>query len=276
MSNRRKVTDRMSSLRLLIMLLAVGLVTWCACIAINSSATEPQGLDESATEADWLHPLTAPGTSEEIVEYKAFTVSFNPDLHIPNWVSWELLGSETTGLQKRRSSFRSDRQVKGCAIDKDYRGSGYDRGHMAPAGDMKWDSVAMDECFLYTNMCPQLHELNNGAWGKLEDKCRAWANTDSAIVVICGPVLVPEPDEFIGQNQVAVPKAFFKVVAAPYAKPPRGIGFIMPNGNVKGGMQAAAVSIDSVEAVTGHDFFASLPDSIQELIEGQCRFSKWR
>lgn len=265
----------MSALRTIILLLVVALVIWCAWIAISAVAKGAEQKAPEAIHSDLLHPVTASGVDEELIEYDAFTVSFNPSLHIPNWVSWELLGSETEGPETRRSSFQTDYNVKGCATNADYRGSGYDRGHMAPAGDMKWDSVAMDQCFLFTNMCPQLHSLNGGTWAKLEDKCRVWARVDSAIVIICGPVLTPEPDEFIGESQVAVPKAFFKVIASPYANPPRGIGFIMPNGTVPGGMQAAAVTIDSVEALTGHDFFVTLPDSIQNIIESQCRFQKW-
>lgn len=268
----------MSAVRTLIMLMVFALLVWCACIAVNSAANgteSDKAQSQLAIDGDLLHPVTASGTPEEIVEYKAFTVSFNPEMHIPNWVSWELLRSEVTGSESRRSNFKTDPNVKGCATNADYRGSGYDRGHMAPAGDMKWDSEAMDECFLFTNMCPQLHSLNGGTWQKLEDKCREWASIDSALVIICGPILTEAPDEFIGEQMVAVPKAFFKVVAAPYANPPRGIGFIMPNGTVKGGLQAAAVTIDSVEAVTGHDFFATLPDSVQNIIESQCRFQKW-
>jgi endonuclease G len=189
-------------------------------------------------------------------------------------VSWELLGSETEGTLSR-GNFAADPNVKSCPTLDDYRGSGYDRGHMAPSADMKWDETAMEQCFYLTNMCPQLHSLNNGTWKNLEEKCRIWAKADSAIIIISGPVLTKKPKEYIGQNRVAVPQSFFKVILAPYANPPRGIGFIMPNGDVKGGLQACAVSIDSVESITGHDFFAALPDSIEQQVEQECRFHYW-
>lgn len=79
---------------------------------------------------------------------------------------------------------------------------------------------------------------------------------DSAIVIVCGPILTDEITRAIGPGNVSVPERFFKVVLAPYANPPRAIGFIMNNGHVPGGMQAAAVSVDEVESATGYDFFA--------------------
>lgn len=146
---------------------------------------------------------------------------------------------------------------------------------MAPAGDMKWSDEAMRQTFFLTNICPQMKSLNTGAWKRLEEKCRQWAKADSAILIVCGPVLTDTLKEYIGDSRVAVPERFFKVVLAPYANPVRGIGFIMDNGRVEGGMQSAAVSIDEVERVTGHDFFACLPDEIETKVEAECDFPFW-
>ena len=212
---------------------------------------------------------------EQLIDYKGMVVSFNRQLHIPNWVAWELTRDEATGTEPRSNAFAADPDVGGCATPSDYRNSGYDRGHMAPAGDMKWDPETMRESFLLTNICPQAKGLNSGSWKKLEEKCRIWAQADSAIVIVCGPVLSDEPVEYIGDSRVAVPKRFFKVILSPYANPPRGIGFIMPNAAVKGGMQACAVSIDEVEAITGHDFFSALPDDVEADVESQCKFNYW-
>lgn len=224
---------------------------------------------------DLLYVRTNPALDEQLKQYTGFELSFNNRLHVPNWVAWELLSSETTGAKGRTNKFLVDPDMPGCAEDYDYSYSGYDRGHMAPAADMKWSAKAMEESFFLTNVCPQDHALNGGAWNKLEGKCRTWAQADSAIVIICGPVLTDKIKESIGDSRVAVPRRFFKVILAPYAKPARGIGFIMPNGKVEGGMQAAAVSIDQVEAVTGHDFFSTLPDEIEDEVEKQCDFHYW-
>lgn len=212
-----------------------------------------------------------------MVHYKGMTVDFNPELHIPNWVSWELTASETDGTVKRARNFKQDADVPGCALPQDYARSGYDRGHMAPAGDMKWDYDAMQETFFLTNICPQAKSLNTGAWKKLEEKCRQRAQADSAIIIVCGPVLTGDAPikEYIGKTRVAVPKRFFKVVLSPYREEPCGIGFVMPNEYVKGGMQQCAVPIDSVEALTGLDFFSSLPDEVEEKVESECKFDQW-
>ena len=219
---------------------------------------------------------TCPGLPETILDYRGMTVSFNPETHQPNWVSWELLESEASGQVARASQFAPDPDVEGCPSLNDYRRSGYDRGHMAPAGDMKWDEEAMQQSFLLTNVCPQAGDLNRGAWQNLEEKCRQRARADSAVVIVCGPVFLPgEAVERIGTSGVAVPRRFFKVILSPYTDPPVAIGFIMPNGYVKGGMQTCAVSVDSVESLTGHNFFSALPDDIEKRVESECDFNRW-
>lgn len=240
-----------------------------------TSAKVPQSAPVQA-EGSLETVATNPLLEEELIAYKGMTVSFNPSTHQPNWVAWELLASETDGENPRERNFMPDPDVEGCATTADYRNSGYDRGHMAPAGDMKWSPESMRESFLLTNICPQAHDLNRGAWNKLEEKCRQRAVADSALIIVCGPIFTPgEGIERIGATGVAVPRRFFKVVLSPYADPPMAIGFIMPNGYVKGGMQACAVSVDSVESATGHDFFAALPDDIENRLESQCDFNRW-
>lgn len=218
---------------------------------------------------------TAPGVKEEIINYRGMTVSFNPDLHIPNWVAWELTAEEAAGTEARADKFYNDPDIEGCAWPEDYSGSGYDRGHMAPAGDMKWDKEAMTETFCMTNILPQDGALNRGTWKKIEEKCRARAAKDSAVIIVCGPILTEAPREYIGSSRVAVPQRFFKVVLSPWAETPQAIGFLMDNGAVPGGMQAAAVTVDEIEALTGHDFFSSLPDSIENRLESTVNFTRW-
>ena len=231
---------------------------------------------DARTEASLLlNVKTAADTPEQLVHYPGMDVSFNKEMHLPNWVAWELTANEADGTEPRSGSFYNDPEVAGCPETYDYSYSGYDRGHMAPAGDMKWSEEAMKASFSLANICPQAKSLNTGAWKRLEEKCRTWARADSSIIVICGPILNDPIREYIGDTRVAVPKRFFKVILAPYANPARGIGFIMPNGRPEGGMQACAVSIDEVERVTGHDFFSALPDSIETEIESQCDFPFW-
>lgn len=226
-------------------------------------------------ESDLTYVVMSDTIPSQIVEYEGYRVSFNSELHIPNWAVWELTGEEAQGDEPRYNKFWEDDAVKGCASPDDYKYSGYDRGHMAPAGDMKWNDEAMRHSFSMANICPQAKQLNTGAWNKLESKCRQRAKADSVVVIVCGPVPSPSVIAHIGTTGVAVPEAFFKVVLSPFTDPPRGIGFIMPNHKVKGGMQACAMSIDEVEAITGYDFFSALPDDIETQVESTANFHRW-
>ncbi len=219
--------------------------------------------------------ITNPDLPEQIINYTGMTVSFNKDMHVPNWVAYELTAAETDGSESRSNRFMIDPDVDGCPSPADYKNTGFDRGHMAPAADMKWSPQAMQESFYMTNIVPQVRSLNSGTWGRLENKCRQRACNDSAIVIISGPVLTDPVEMRLGSTGVAVPQRLFKVIMCPYSDPPQAIGFIIPNGTIKGGMMSCAVPVDSVEKVTGHDFFSALPDNIENEIESQVNFNRW-
>lgn len=260
-------------------LLVIGLILACIYLAMQLEGGERDSSSRpdvaSETYGDLLDVRTNPALKEISRKYKGMDLSFNPQYHIPNWVAWELTADETSGEISRTNKFSADPEIPESAETWDYNYSGYDRGHMAPAGDMRWNREAMEQTFLMTNICPQVKSLNAGSWKNLEEKCRLWAQADSAIYIVCGPVIDGKPIEYIGDTRVYVPRRFFKVIISPYANPARGIGFIMPNGKVPGGMQACVVPIDSVESLTGHDFFASLPDDIEADVESQCDFHYW-
>ncbi len=287
MNRRKKKNGRRSAQSLVVMIVILGAMWFASAIRARDEANAAGESRTAETTRQTDDTIAVPGGEQMLavvtnpnlrgvdVEYAGMIMSFNPSMHVPNWVSWELTESETTGHAKRFNKFMADESVEGCAETWDYNYSGYDRGHMAPAGDMKWSDEAMRQSFFLTNICPQMKSLNTGAWKRLEEKCRQWAKADSAILIVCGPVLTDTLKEYIGDSRVAVPERFFKVVLAPYANPVRGIGFIMDNGRVEGGMQSAAVSIDEVERVTGHDFFAWLPDEIETKVEAECDFPFW-
>lgn len=208
-------------------------------------------------------------------EYETFTVSFNPDNKTPNYVAWILHGSKTGGKVERSNKFWTDTDIEGCPDTRDYSRSGYDRGHMCPAGEQKWSAKAMHDCFVMANMCPQNHDLNTGAWNTLEEMERSWAKRDSAIVIVAGPIYDGTETETIGRAKVRVPSAFFKVLLAPYATPMRAIGFVYPNMRCEGNMQSYSASVDEVEEMTGLDFFSALPDEIENDIEASVSLRDW-
>lgn len=212
---------------------------------------------------------------EQIIRHSGYIVSYNKDLRIPNWVSYELTRRETTGKEKRNDRFIADPLVKGVsATNEDYSRSGYDKGHMAPAADMKWSNTAMKESFYFSNICPQHPQLNRRGWKKLEEKIRDWAAADSAIIVICGPVIRKQA-KTIGKNKVVVPQQFFKVVLSPFVKPMRAIGFLFNNEQCVDPLSTYTVTIDSIERLTNMDFFAPLPDEIENKIEAKSNYFEW-
>lgn len=212
---------------------------------------------------------------QQIIRHTGYTVSYNKDTKLPNWVSYELTRAETKGKEKRSNRFIADPLVKGAiATNADYTRSGYDKGHMAPAADMKWSPVAMNESFYFSNMCPQHPQLNRRGWKKLEDKIRDWAVADSAIIIICGPVIKKQP-KTIGKNKVAVPQQFFKVILSPFVKPMRAIGFLFNNEQSVDPLSAYVVTVDSIERLTNMDFFSLLPDELENMIEAEANYFQW-
>lgn len=204
----------------------------------------------------------------QIIEHLAYTLSYDADFKTPQWVAWQLTAEHTTGPYGRKNSFSPDPLVRGAkAYHKDYTHSGYDRGHMAPAGDMKWSEQAMEESFYTSNICPQNQNLNRGDWQDLEEWERAAANRYGIVYIACGPIYTSTRPERIGANKVAVPDAFFKVILVNYPRDPRAYGFVFQN--VAGGHPLTYYqrTVDEVEAATGMDFFSALPDKVENRIE---------
>lgn len=220
-------------------------------------------------------PISLTPRQEQIIHHTGYTVSYNKDLRLPNWVSYELTRKETQGKEKRNNRFIVDPLVNGpIATNADYTRSGFDKGHMAPAADMKWSPTVMKESFYFSNMCPQHPQLNRRGWKDLEEKIRDWAIADSAIIIICGPI-VEKNAKTIGRNKIAIPKQFFKVVLSPFTKPMRAIGFIFNNAQAVNPLSTYAVAVDSVEQLTGMDFFAPLPDEVENKIEAYANYHQW-
>ena len=235
----------------------------------------PSGRNPISSSKELEIPTSLTPRQEQIIRHIGYTVSYNKDLKLPNWVSYELTRAETQGEEKRGDRFIADPSVAGpIATNADYTRSGYDKGHMAPAADMKWSPQAMEESFYFSNMCPQHPQLNRRGWKKLEEKIRDWAIADSAIIIICGPIITKQP-QTIGRNKVVVPQQFFKVVLSPFVKPIRAIGFLFNNRQAVEPLSTYAVTVDSIERLTNMDFFAPLPDEIEDKIEAEANYFQW-
>lgn len=221
-------------------------------------------------------PLPLNNKSEQILFRKGYTVSYNNDNKIPNWVAWHLTAEHASGqIRRPNNAWHEDMQVPvPRATISDYKGSGWSRGHMCPAGDNKWDSDAMYESFLFTNCCPQDANLNSGDWNQIEMACRRWAEQYGDIYIVCGPILFNRKHETIGPNKVVVPEAFFKVVLCLKGSP-KGIGFIRRNSDTSRRKDLYVNSIKEVERITGITFFPLLPKEISDAVKSKANLKDW-
>lgn len=279
-------------------LLFIAVVALCSCdLAKNNKALiseagkalveeldqkdgEAGAYDASAGAAeadDKLVMQTSPkGTPEQILKRTGYVASYNKTTLLPNWVAWHLTAERTEGSAKRSGvDFAEDTEVpEPRATDWDYYNSGYDRGHMCPAADNKWSKKAMEESFLFTNMCPQNGNLNRGDWNEMEMACRKWAKKYGDLYIVCGPILYKGKHKTIGKNKVVVPEAFFKVVLRT-GDNPQAIGFIYKNTSGNRPKDSYVNTVDEVERITGIDFFPSLPDNVEKNVEATADIANW-
>ena len=216
-------------------------------------------------------------TEDLILRHDGFVVSYDADAKIPKWVAYELTAEETNGDAERDELiFKMDPSYNRTqAMREDYFDSGWTKGHMACAGDFKWDSDAMEETFYLTNICPQDEELNKGDWNYLERQVRAWARKYGMVWVVCGPIIGKNRYGTIGERQVVVPDSFFKAVLAPGRNGYQSIAFVMDNDAKRYYLDKCSMSVNELEKRLGFDFFKALPDDVEESVEGQYRPSDW-
>ena len=220
-------------------------------------------------------PAARPG--DRIMTYQGYVSSYNPETLIPDWVAYELTADETRGEATRaEKDFSMDFNWHGRqAKREDYFGSGWTRGHMAPAGDFMWDDSAMSETFYFMNICPQREELNNKDWQYLEKQVRAWARKYDKVWVVTGPIVGDNIYGTIGKDHVVVPDAFFKAVMVHDGKRYQAIAFVMGNDAERYWLQDCALTVDELEQKTGLDFYPALPDDIEDDTESRYDFSVW-
>lgn len=232
-------------------------------------------LDYDFTKAPgFAYPKALKG--EQIVRYSAFTLSYNEEYEQPSWVAYKLTETMIKGDAKRDNElFKEDKKVKTkTATNEDYRGSGYDRGHLAPAADFKFSQEAMGETFYFSNISPQVPSFNRGIWNDLENEVRKWAKKEKEIFVVTGPIFTKNMS-YIGKNKVAVPEYYYKVIIDVTPPEYKGIGFIMENAALKEPIYHYAVTIDSVQKKTGLDFFPLLPDQVEVPLETTLELDAW-
>ncbi len=213
---------------------------------------------------------------DELIKHSAYTLCYSEKYEQAKWVAYRLTAEMIDNKgEERTNNFRIDKDViTGSATPDDYKKSGYDRGHLCPAGDMGWSEQTMSESFLMSNMSPQSPGFNRGIWKKLETDVREWAKNNEEIYIVTAGIL-EDSLPTIGIDKVAVPRFYYKVILD-YQKPEyKAIAFILPNQGSKQSVFDFAVSIDSVESLTGIDFFPALPDSVEDYLESHVDIGRW-
>ena len=213
--------------------------------------------------------------------YEGYVFAQDARLKIPLWVQYELSRKDLEGRVKRKDDFRPDYSIPYGSRSEllDYSGSGYDRGHMAPAADMKRSAKVMNESFLLSNMSPQVGiDFNRGIWADLESLVRDWVKQKGTLAIITGPVFKSQNEtviyQVIGDNKVAVPTHFYKIVIkADDFSNVEAIAFLLPNNAIQDKkLENFIVSIDFIEKLTGLNFLSEIPAYIQDNIE--CKISE--
>lgn len=214
--------------------------------------------------------------SQAIIERPYYTIRYSEEHEQAMWVAYALMAdSLRQDKLSRTDDFRKDPRVRtGSAELEDYEGSGYDRGHLAPAADFSYDDFALSQSFYLSNMSPQNPSFNRGIWKKLEDQVRDWAMDNNNVYVVTGPVL-NKSFKTIGANKVSVPEYYYKIVLDIQKPDIKAIAFLMKNEKSSASLQSFVVSIDKIESLTGLDFFPSMPDDLENGLESITMTKSW-
>lgn len=238
-----------------------------------------QGVSVSQLEGCAEHiKYGAPSHNPVVLCRLGYILSHNSNNKVPEWVAYHLTKAKMLGNHPRTEDFRPDPDLEEGerAELKDYKKSGYDRGHMAPAGSMRWSERAMSESFLLSNIAPQVGiGFNRHIWKKLESNVRKWTRERAELYIVTGPIYEGTEIDHIGKNKIAIPTHFFKVIFDPIQVD--AIAFILPNKKLKSvDLPKYIKSVDDVEAKTSLDFLPELEDSVEDLIEAKTQLDIWQ
>ena len=229
----------------------------------------------ASTKEDTNEYFLPTSTTNQIVHHEGYSLSYSEQHEQAEWVAYELKKSHLSNTNFKRPYFEVDKMVKTKAAHwKNYKKSGYDRGHLCPAGDRKYSKAAYDETFLTSNISPQTHSFNAGIWNRLEQKTRYWASKYDGVFVVSGGVL-KKGLKTIGEEKVSVPNQFYKVIIDNNSGKTKMLAFLMPHEDSGKPLYEFVVSVDEVEELTGIDFFPELEDIKENKLEASSSYRDW-
>lgn len=214
-------------------------------------------------------------TTGQIVNHNYYTLSYNEKWEQAEWVAYELKKEYIKKNSFKRPFFIEDPKVKTISADwRNFKNSGFDKGHLCPAGDMQFSILAYNDTFYTSNISPQDRGFNGGIWNRLEEKVRYWAERYDDVFVVTGGVLSPSL-KTIGKEKVGVPDFFYKIILDDSKGNFKMIAFLIPNKKSDKPLYDFVVSVDSIEKMTGIDFFSILDDKIENELEKNSNYKSW-
>ena len=214
-------------------------------------------------------------TTGQIINHNFYSLSYSEKHEQAEWVAYTLKNEHISSANFKRPYFEKDPKVLSqSAHYKNYSKSGFDKGHLCPAGDRKFSKFAHDETFLTSNISPQEHNFNAGVWNRLEQKIRYWATKYKSLYVVTGGIL-ENSSKTIGSEKVTVPNYFYKIILDFHEPEIKAIAFLIPHNESKKALYKFVTSIDEIEAITGIDFFPEIEDSLENKLEKSASYSNW-
>jgi len=212
-------------------------------------------------------------TTKEVYSRNTYVFSYSEEHEQSEWVAYYLDSGDVKATNFERPFFEQDPLVESVSADwRNYKNSGYDKGHLCPAGDRKKSLDEYSETFFTSNISPQEHEFNSGVWNRLEEKVRYWAAKSNGLYVVTGGVL-SDNLKTIGKERVSVPNYFYKVLLSKDGS--KMIGFLVPHKKSNQPLYEFVVSVDDIEKMTGIDFFPNLQDEIENQLESKSDYKGW-
>lgn len=237
------------------------------------SYSNPEGSRETLIFEEELLPSS---TFNDVVKHDYYMLSYSEPHEQAEWVAYILKKEHLTYDDRKRPYFIEDPKVRSKSADwRNYKGSGYDRGHLCPAGDRRFSEYAYNETFYTSNISPQDKQFNAGVWNRLEMQIRQWSKQYGTLYVITGGVLSNNLEE-IGSEDVDVPNAFYKIVARKEGASMKLLAFLMPHKESDTPLSNFLVSVDELESITHLDFFERMDDKVQAEIERSVDKKGWK
>ncbi|MBS9774627.1 MAG: DNA/RNA non-specific endonuclease [Tenacibaculum sp.] len=215
-------------------------------------------------------------TTGQVIHHQGYSLSYSEPHEQAEWVAYSFHKKDLSRAKRKRPYFETDEKVKTKSAHwRSYKQSGYDRGHLCPAGDRRKTKDLYNETFLTSNISPQKHDFNSGIWQELEKEIRYWTKKYEHLYIVTGGILTDKNLKTIGKDKVAVPRRFYKILLD-YTKPDiKAIAFLIPHKSSNRPLYEFVVSIDEIENITGIDFFPSLPDDLENKLESSNNYKKW-